>query len=72
VNRDSPLTEQLVAALCQTVPEGALQLLKQKLISLAEKQGTAEARDAALALAALGETGWVQKCMILRMCTGIQ
>lgn len=59
VNRDSPLTKHIIATLGQVPGPEALVTLHQQLLSLAGQQGTAQGRDATLALSALGDTSWL-------------
>jgi hypothetical protein len=59
VNRDSPLTECIVDVLGQASGPDAQLLLQQRLLPLANQPGTAQYRDAALALCALGDASWI-------------
>lgn len=58
INRDSPLTDTLVRALGQADAAEALATLRTELLGHAIAPGTAKARDAQLALAALGIKAW--------------
>ncbi len=63
ITRDSPLTAQIIAALYQSSGLDSLAVFRQDLVSLATQPGTASARDAALALSALGDESWVNECV---------
>jgi hypothetical protein len=64
VNRDSPLTEQVLAALYQTIDGRVPATLRHDLVSLTEHPGTARARDAALILSTLDDTNWIKQSVI--------
>ena len=59
INRDSPLTAKILSILQHPYFLDQLPTLCQHLRSLACQLGTAEARDAILALSALGHKGWI-------------
>lgn len=59
INRDSPLTQLLLAALREPSDSISLSMLHQELLSSVRLLNTAEARDAALILSALGDTSWI-------------
>ena len=65
VNRDSPLTEQVLVALNQRTEGPLPATLRQDLVTLAEHPGTARARDAALILSALDDTSWIKQGVIV-------
>ena len=61
VNRDSPLTELVVATLeQQDSTSQALDRLRQQLHGLVRQPGSADSRDASLLLSALGDTNWIE------------
>jgi len=61
VNRDSPLTEQVLAALNQAMDGRLPATLRQDLVSFTKQPGTARTRDAALILSALSDASWVRQ-----------
>lgn len=63
INRDSSLTPLILAALQQQPESDPLSTLRPSLFPLASQPGTAISRDAALALAALGDDTWVEACV---------
>lgn len=63
INRDSPLSEYILATLGQMCDSEALIKLQQHLLPLAGQPGTAQARDAALALSVMGDLSWLPGCV---------
>ncbi len=63
INRDSPLTEQVLAALRRLPAPTSWATFRQELVNLAGQPGTSSARDAALVLSALGDASWVAECV---------
>jgi len=60
INRDSPLTEQILSVLRSG---GSVAAFRQRLVHQACQPGTPLARDAALVLSALDDASWVGSCV---------